>query len=127
MNFLSVDMLTENIVILLDKSEEDAAKDEVVFPSEEEIYEKINEENEKDEDEDKTVRSGHLNPDEPLAVIWMMMMVQDIGASVFMSMTMKMKRFKLTISLRSRKEVVCSGYSLKLMTFNLSRQFSFCL
>ena len=70
MNFLSVDMLTENIVILLDKSEEDVAKDEVVFPSEEEIYDKINEEDEKDEDEDKTVQSGHLNPDEPLAVIW---------------------------------------------------------
>ena len=75
MNFLTVEELTENLIILLDVTNNDAGTDIIHFPSEDEIYEQItSRSSESDREESSTAVSDDKEDgfqyQEPLAVVW---------------------------------------------------------
>ena len=70
MNYLTVEELTEYLVILFDEYDSSGGNELVQFPSEDEIYNKIKQNSNLDEQEEAAEEKKKFKSNEPLAVLW---------------------------------------------------------
>ena len=70
MNYLTVEELTENLVILFDEYDSSRGNELVQFPSEDEIYNKIKQNSNLNEQEEAAEEKKKFKSNEPLAVLW---------------------------------------------------------